>query len=186
MLPGMLAGDPALVHSVAHHCLDVAACALLLTSHFRSPVRVSPKTTAALIALHDIGKFTRPFQAKAGEPLWPQALGAFRQPPSGPAHDQAGFALLSDEIEFLFSDWPGRSERIPLLRAIAGHHGRPPAMRGADELDRRVACSVCVAAAGKFAQAVRDVIDPPSLPSLSEREIARLAWWLAGRPCHLG
>src|SRR5215469_8238616 len=85
-------GEPAPMHSVPHHSLDVAASALVLLTGFRPPMDVPAATLAALVALHDVGKFTRPFQAKVPE-LWPRSLGPFVQPPPG-FHDDAGYALL--------------------------------------------------------------------------------------------
>ena len=66
-------GDLAPMHSIAHHGMDVAACASVLLDTFRAPVGVPSEALAALIALHDIGKFTRTFQGKV-EPLWPPSL----------------------------------------------------------------------------------------------------------------
>jgi len=169
--------------SVPHHSLDVAAVAAELLVSIPVPVAVDATTISALIALHDIGKFTRSFQGKV-EAMWPAALGPFQRPPAGPAHDAAGFALLwahlSDSLDPLFREWDGRSERAPVLRAIAGHHGRPPAMRMDPELPRSVACSACIAAASSFLDAVLDLMAPPPLPAMTDRERAAFAWWLAG------
>jgi hypothetical protein len=60
------------MHSVPHHSLDVAASATVLLTAFRPPVDVPAERLAALVALHDVGKFTRPFQAKVPE-LWPRS-----------------------------------------------------------------------------------------------------------------
>lgn len=43
--------DPAPMHSVAHHGMDVAACASVLLGVFTPPVDVPPEALAALIAL---------------------------------------------------------------------------------------------------------------------------------------
>ena len=60
-------GEPSPMHSVPHHSLDVAASASVLLGAFRAPVAMPLTALAALIAFHDIGKFTRPFQAKVPE-----------------------------------------------------------------------------------------------------------------------
>src|SRR5580704_10405435 len=55
-----------------------------------------------LVSLHDIGKYSRPFQAMARE-CWPvNALGSYPRtnPPPGPRHDVVGLHFLSD----IFSD----------------------------------------------------------------------------------
>jgi CRISPR-associated endonuclease/helicase Cas3 len=67
-------GEAAPMHSVPHHSLDVAASAFVLLTAFRAPIDVLDATLAFLVALHDIGKFTRPFQAKVRK-LWPPSLG---------------------------------------------------------------------------------------------------------------
>ena len=176
------AGAPAVMHSIAHHSLDVAAAATLLFPILRSPVTIPAATLTAFVALHDIGKFTRTFQAKV-EALWPPALGRFSPPPAGYPHDAAGYVLLSgalsDRIDPMFTTWRTRARRAPILRAITGHHGRPPPEPQHD-LPERVACKACLAAAGTFIDAVLEVLAPPPLPALGDTERDRLAWWLAG------
>ncbi|MDA8051605.1 MAG: CRISPR-associated helicase Cas3' [Rhodospirillales bacterium] len=176
------AGDTVPFHSVAHHCLDVAAAGSALLTAFPPPVPVPPGALAALLALHDIGKFTRTFQAKVEE-LWPQSLGPFIAPPAGYPHDDAGFLLLTEQLagrlDPLFRDWPSRAAREPLLRAVAGHHGRPPSEARA-VLPRAHACPVSISAAGAFIDAALAAIDPPPLPLLDGPQRARLAWFLAG------
>ena len=71
------------MHSVAHHCLDVAAVAQELLPLFPpSQEGVPPSWITGIVALHDIGKFTRPFQAKV-RALWPARLGPFAPEPAG-------------------------------------------------------------------------------------------------------
>jgi len=119
--------DAPAMHSVPHHCLDVAAAATVLLPIFPPPINIPAASVVALIALHDVGKFTRPFQAKV-QALWPTAsLGPFNTPPAGYPHDQTGYALmtgpLAELIAPLFGNWTAAA-RQPLLRAVAGHHGR--------------------------------------------------------------
>ena len=87
----------------------------------------------ALAALHDIGKFTLPFQMKVPE-LWPPEFGPFpSQAPPDFRHDAAGAYLFKlRPIEELLvrrfgPAWEALS--IGLLQAVAGHHGRPVATR---------------------------------------------------------
>ena len=175
-------GDPAPMHSVAHHSLDVAACAAALLEVFPPPVTLPAAPLAALVACHDIGKFTRTFQAKVEE-LWPASLGPFMRPPPGHPHDEAGFTLLIDPLagllDPLFVKWERPSMRLPLLRAVAGHHGRPPQERDTP-LPRAVACPACVGAAGAFITAALAVLAPPPMPTLTPPDRHRLAWFLAG------
>lgn len=92
----------------------------------------------ALAALHDIGKFTLPFQMKVPE-LWLREFGPFpSQAPPDFRHDAAGAYLLKLRpierilVGRLGSAWEALS--AGLLQAIAGHHGRPRHCR-------RIACS---------------------------------------------
>jgi CRISPR-associated endonuclease Cas3-HD len=147
-------GEPAPMHSVPHHSLDVAASALVLLTTYRAPFEVAATTLAALVALHDVGKFMRPFQAKVPD-LWPPSLGPFSQPPPG-FHGDAGYALLcgplAPQVARLFKEWRTASARQALFRAVTGHHGRPPREFDTPDLGRRVACPICIGAAGAFTE----------------------------------
>jgi CRISPR-associated endonuclease/helicase Cas3 len=175
-------GEPAPMHSVPHHSLDVAASAVVLLTAFRSPVDLPAATLAALVALHDVGKFTRPFQAKVPT-LWPPSLGPFSQPPPG-FHDDAGYALLcgalARHVDPLFAEWKSASSRYALFRAVTGHHGRPPREFDTPDLGRKVACGVCIGAASAFTDQALAAIDPPPLPRLDAATRDRLAWFLTG------
>jgi CRISPR-associated endonuclease/helicase Cas3 len=94
-------------HSVPHHSFDVAAVCLVLLEKIRVPLSLSPQSLVALVALHDIGKFTRPFQSKAPD-LWPECLGAFAPAPTGWPHDKADYALLKSE-----KIWPQLTALFP-------------------------------------------------------------------------
>lgn len=178
-------GDAVPMHSVPHHCLDVAAAAFLLLAQFPPPVAGVPALwVAALAALHDIGKFTRPFQAKVPA-LWPACLGPLAPGGTGWSHDLAGYALLNGRalrarLDPLFSLPWEYGERVPVLAAIAGHHGRPPEPPDRPDLPRNVACRVCLDTAGAWIDAVLHTLEPPPLPALTERDTAALVWWLAG------
>src|SRR5579859_1324696 len=169
--------DAPAMHSVPHHCLDVAAAATVLLPIFPPPINIPAASVVALIALHDVGKFTRPFQAKV-QALWPTAsLGPFNTPPAGYPHDQTGYALmtgpLAELIAPLFGNWTAAA-RQPLLRAVAGHHGRPPIVTlGAAVLPRSVACTACLEAAAEFLESVFTLLAPPALPKLSARDRGR-------------
>ena len=118
-------GGQVTYHPLIGHALDVAAVATVLTGP--QGFRMAPSTLAFLIALHDVGKLSRPpFQAKVPY-LWPSALGAYpatRPPPAGPRHDAVGFMLLRDVLDeqldpFLPSGaggWRPRPADAPLYR----------------------------------------------------------------------
>jgi CRISPR-associated endonuclease/helicase Cas3 len=177
------ADDGVTAHSVVHHCLDVAAAAAALLAIYPPPGAIPASTVIALIALHDVGKFSRTFQAQVPA-LWPHCLGPFEPPPSGYYHDLVGYLMLtgplSDEITPLFGNWSSRASRDPLLRAIAGHHGRPPDVRFGEMLPESVVSGACLEAATEFVRAVLALFEPEPLPKLTPRERHQLAWWFAG------
>jgi CRISPR-associated endonuclease/helicase Cas3 len=169
------------------HALDVAAVALLLP---HDGLELDGRALGWLVSLHDIGKFSRPFQAKARE-HWPEAwLGALDPddvPPPGPKHDALALVLLEDVAEDLLAGvlplrqsrvgW-ARGDRAHLFRAIAGHHGRPVAKPDAGG---KVLGPGCKAAARAFVQAMTDVFRPLPLPCPSNAlALAQLEWSLAG------
>ena len=170
-------------HPAAYHCLDVGAVAFVLLRDGVSrppPPWDGPElriSIAALIALHDVGKFTRPFQIKRPD-FWPPVLGRMEATP-GPSHDTAGFVLLqrqlAGELDPLLLDW-ARYDRVPVLAALCGHHGRPP--QDCEQLAPKAACSPCIAAAQEFVRGVLAALSSPPLPSMDGRPA--LAWWLAG------
>jgi CRISPR-associated endonuclease/helicase Cas3 len=177
------------VHPLLAHSLDVAAVAILLP-RLRN-FDIDPRMLGFLVSLHDIGKFSRPFQAKARE-HWPvSVLGPYPadNPPPGPAHDAVGWNLLSDalanRLDALLPAWTERErgwkafDRVQLWRALAGHHGRPPAE--SDRISENVVCTACKDAAGQFLDEMRLVFHPPlwKRPA-TEREVVRLSWHLAG------
>jgi CRISPR-associated endonuclease/helicase Cas3 len=177
------------VHPLPAHSLDVAAVAILLPGPRN--FNIDPRMLGFLVSLHDIGKYSRPFQAKARE-CWPTgALGPYpsTNPPPGPAHDVVGMHFLSDvlanRVEDLLPAGAGRepgwkaSDRMHLWRALAGPHGRPPAE--ANRISRAVVCNDCHDAAGEFLDAMRLVFRPPPWKRpASEREVVQFSWCLAG------
>ena len=178
-------------HSVLAHSLDVAAVAMLLVQ--RQKDILTPQTLGFLISLHDIGKFSRPFQAQVPA-HWPTdmlgALSASNPPPPGPRHDALGLYMLrrplADQLHSILPPRRGSvrgwtdSDRGHLWRALAGHHGRPP-----EQLDPppgpKVLCGNCLAAAAGFIDAMGEVFHPPPLLRPTEVEdVVRLGWRLAG------
>jgi len=172
-------------HPLVAHALDVAGVAVLLAQ----PVRDVPaQAVGFLVALHDIGKFSRPFQAMAPE-HWPvAALGRFTPAPPGPKHDALGFHLLSRPLAALLDPaLPRRvvgghwieGHRAALLRSLTGHHGRPPKDPG--HADATIVCPACIAAAEEFAAAMAQIFQPTPLPAIRpDRSLHALAWRLAG------
>ena len=184
-------GAAASWHPAACHGLDVAAVAeALLRAHpiaAQSIAKSCGWTTEAfiravvfLIALHDIGKFSRPFQAKAPD-HWPPALGAYCNAP-GPRHDELGLRLLLDDkifgtLQRVFPGWADPPIKV-LLGAIAGHHGWP--VECPPPLQTRIVCVPCLDAARAFAKAAADLLKPPPLGVPPKGTAVIASWWLAG------
>jgi CRISPR-associated endonuclease/helicase Cas3 len=101
---------------------------------------VDPRMLGFLVPVHDIGKFSHPFQAKAPA-YWPVGvLGPYpAQHLAGPAHDTVGASILTHALADRFTELlPGSAgrqadwkpaNRMHLWRALSGHHGRPPRMK---------------------------------------------------------
>ena len=183
--------SPVKCHPVAYHCLDVAAVARELLrirpamlERMAGRVQARPdeleKLVVFLIALHDIGKFSRGFQALVPQ-FWPEkALGPFREAPYI-SHWQLGFDMLlaRNNIMALAEKLEQRDAYglNPLLMAIAGHHGRPP-VKDSDanpDGDR-----ICMQIAHEFLIDMLSLLSPPPCPWLSSKSAKPLSYWLAG------
>ena len=140
-----------------------------------------------LLALHDIGKFARVFQAKSPA-NWPLALGPFRQIPPGNSHVITGFQMLvafSDDgpvREIFDAVLPGwrASDRKVLFRALAGHHGKPPDEGTGSSIGPQDVCPVCAAAAQEHTRAMYELLRPDALPCRSQNQLTMLAVGLSG------
>lgn len=175
-------------HPLAYHSLDVAAVAdVLLRRDPRRLERMSKCVGAQsydlhgvlvfLVALHDVGKFSRHFQAKSD--LGP--LGALPAPTPGARHDAIGYALLTDiefELDALLSPCLDvASDAPPMLAAVTGHHGSPALDAGnrwKEGFGSRELKDVRA-----FVSGLIDLLQPPSLQKLKSRAKI-LSWHLAG------
>ena len=192
---------------VAHHGLDVAACVEAYLRH--NPARLSREvrlsglsgaahvaTCAFLAALHDLGKFSKSFQALAPE-VWPvAALGPVPAAlPGRVYHWQASAVLLNAgpvhrALAPVFGPFgPDRQ----VIAAVAGHHGVAPDMDHLDRCDAQQAerdpliGKACVAAAVAFCEDLvrlfpdlRDIGDPHDTAgfSFSLNGLVTLADWV--------
>ena len=92
-------------------------------------------------------------------------------------HDTAGYGLLTlpleDKVtEQLMPHW--RNGGRAMLRAVCGHHGRPP--RDIDGISSGEACDVCLTAAKAFALDSMRVIGGEAMPRPETAVALRLAW----------
>jgi len=192
--PELRDGEPAW-HPLAYHCLDVAAVAerLLLCSPRKlagiarilgTTPEAARQFLVALIALHDVGKFSADFQAKS-ETAWPESVLGARQTRRGEGrHDKIAWAMPRDQLELRQLLQPAIAEWSPgnlfeLWDAVVGHHGQPVA-RG-PHLRAEGMKPVCWSAGKLFcADVVRLLPQSDPLPLPDERALAVLSWCLAG------
>ncbi|MEZ5816622.1 MAG: CRISPR-associated helicase Cas3' [Hyphomicrobiaceae bacterium] len=170
-------------HPAAYHCLDVAACAQvilerlpLLRRRLATLLDVADPATSlpALIALHDVGKFSRAFQRKSMA-CWRPDLFGVEEPPSDPGHATSGFHLWS--ITELWRHLGADDEMRPLAQAVFGHHGAP--IRNADTFHlRNVFGRKGLVLADGFATAVIAALDPQ--PFGRDAQFERASWLVAG------
>jgi len=187
-------------HPLVYHCLDVAAagvellrCDPRLVSSFERATGCAagpllPWLTFFLV-LHDLGKFSVPFQQQVPE-LQEKLQGKKPEFSSSVRHDRLGFYLYQSR----FGDWffkkcggllsvggrpigPGTLD--PWWMAVTGHHGRPP--DGAVDFDIPLQFgSDGAAAAEHFAGEIFRLLSPGPLSLSSKEAIKTSSWLLAG------
>ena len=193
-------GDPR--HKpLLHHLLDVAAVALQWqranpTALAREAALLAGrpehvvKTAAFLVAMHDVGKVSRGFQAKVPD-LWPQrVLGQRGQEPDRGHWRNTAILLRADgmagDLKELFPPLE-QDDLAPIIAAIAGHHGKPPdghyeVNAGSDKAVRDPELgAACVGVARAMFGRVRELIEPDPLPSLTRHQhVTQWSWRLSG------
>lgn len=185
---------PAPMHPVVYHCLDVAAVAEQLQHLRRQDIdricakfKIPPKEFMALntllIALHDIGKFSRTFQGLVEE-HWPQILGDEVTRDPNTSHWQLSYELLlNGTINEKLNQAISPASQTGLnyfLGAISGHHGRPPANPTGIYINRRQACAICKTQAEAFLDDLLALLPPPQCSWLTEETARELSFWLSG------
>lgn len=179
-------------HPALFHMLDVAACAGELydaeAQRFFSLQRRYKISSGSLrgqiirlVALHDIGKFGRGFQAKVPA-LWPPFLGLIPDHPPQLRHDAAGVQMLlgklAADVEPLFSGYTGRQKRM-LVTAVCGHHGEPVEADMAGDPSETIGRK-SIDAAREATRALLEILPPCEQVELSDDAIAALSHMLAG------
>ena len=183
-------------HPLAYHSLDVAAVgeALLTCDRgfgecFSRLLGLSREEADPLIcyllALHDIGKFARKFQAKAPH-VYPDCFG---DDPAGVAahydHGAGGLRLFDVDTE-AFRLPRGTRSRIwrPLISAVTGHHGAPPEPRGRERMITLRGVdfgSAGIDAAHEFIRQAHGLLAPPQdVPALDSGHSRRASFAVAG------
>ncbi len=180
-------------HPLAFHSLDAAAVGeALLNEHRGLTDRLcgllglpEPKTVALLrflICLHDIGKFARRFQAKVPE-RFPACFDIDASKISNRFdHGLGGLRLFSKHPDiFGVSDRRQARRWLPVVSAVAGHHGSPPAFNAGGGETRIEFGGAGLEAARAFAEWTRVLLDPPDpMPQMDDDRARRISWLLAG------
>ncbi len=188
-------GAASLFHPAAYHSLDVAAVAMCLLAQRQSglarmaarlqiPQDDLKRLAIFVIALHDIGKFSRSFQALAPD-HWPtDILGKFPDEISQASHWQLSYDLLlerdgviADQLRCMLQ--PASAYGFNnIIAAIAGHHGVPPAEQ--NTINANQICDQCRNAASAFLIDTASLFNPPQIPWLKQKLARPLSFWLAG------
>ena len=179
-------------HPLPLHSLDVAAVGTTLLTAERAPGGTLPellglsvedtiRCTSCLLALHDVGKFAKRFQAKA--PRWFPSV--FEQSPDTVPtqfdHGAGGLRLFDAEPA-AFHAPPGADVRALrlLVSAVFGHHGSPPTADGPGAL-RADFGTAGIAAARLFVGEIWDFFSlGEAWPYLDLERTRRASFALAG------
>ena len=161
-------------HPAAWHMLDVAACAeLLLPGHIKFS-RIDKKFRHAiliLVALHDVGKFSKCFRAQINNKEKPP----FR-------HWELSDHLLLGFDQILAEHMGGdRASRFHLYATVAGHHGGPPSrVRQNASRKNRAIGDDGKAAAHAFIEKLLTIFPEASLSGLTDTDSEKLSWLISG------
>ena len=182
-------------HPLAFHSLDVAAVGESLLTRHRGLESALPhllglaredavRLVRFLLAVHDIGKFAKKFQAK--EPnLYPEYFGDDPARLAARYDHGAGGLRLFDANADLFSLPSGTSLGVwrPLISAVTGHHGTP-AEGGIGESEvalKRDFGKSGIEAARTFIRRAHELFAlPKELPRLDRGRIRRASFAVAG------
>ncbi len=189
-------GNGADWHPLVYHCLDVAAVGRVhltrnpqLTTQLVEKMGLEEQSAtdllSLLLAFHDLGKFSRPFQAKMPA-LYPAVLGT-PETPSTPHHDAAGLILwrnpafataraviaANDRVVRQLGRWVGAS---------IGHHGAPVSSETLSS-GKEVFGEGGLAAAADFARAAAALLfphEPLRIIQAKEAQRHEASWLVAG------
>ena len=194
-------------HLLPYHCLDVAAVGSLLLSpnkplckqlatQLQVPTEWLREFFVFCLALHDLGKFSRSFQALRQD-LSPDLVKAnLRMPYGAERHDSLGFCLWREVLQSTlaeklnFSDLEPKEIRAwfkhyePWMEIVTGHHGIPPKRKLKERLcnffqteDEQAALSFTQYVFNLF---LNDFDFRPLLDKELKKRLQAASWQLAG------
>lgn len=139
-------------------------------------------TISLLIAIHDIGKFSKQFQSKRPE-FFPQGIGSMTGPV--PNHSDAGFCLFNesykgklpilDELETYLIRQDGRGMSL-IYYGIFGHHGRPINPISASMISSMFSAQ-CMDVVQEFIVECIAILKPEPITIFDTNAFS---WWLSG------
>ena len=183
-------------HPLAYHSLDVAAVGEVLLASERGygesfsrlldvPREEVEPLVCYLLALHDIGKFAKKFQAKAPN-HYPDC---FDDDPASLSahydHGAGGLRLFDVAAEAFKLPGGARSRRWrPLISAVTGHHGAPPEPRHTDSMSTLRGSDfgkAGIQAAHEFIRQAHDLLAPTNgIPTPDSRRMRSASFAVAG------
>jgi len=194
-------------HLLPYHCLDVAAVGAMLLKQntllskkiseiTRLDEKISHYWILMFLGLHDIGKFSVTFQGLRKDLISKlQGKGTSKQ--YTVRHDSLGHLLWEDEVwrSSILPEMEGEKEYWQeilniLSKAFSGHHGKPPSLRGRNDIrlrlqnffeenDKAAALSFFNDLQTLFSQQFQPALDMISPLDLHDR-IKQASWFLAG------
>jgi len=190
-------------HLLPYHCLDVAAVGhQLLAKHptlgavvgekLEMEIGLFCRQAIFLLALHDLGKFSENFQNLRPD-LFKMLQGREKQQTQGLRHDTLGFRLWKEALRIRFvgqrdsGSRKSRRSKTPnqslddWLRAVTGHHGKPPIEASTGAFKDHVK-PIDVEAAWQFIQDTAGLLLDGNLtfPNPDPERMANASWLLAG------
>ena len=182
-------------HPLVFHCLDVGAVGEALLIGHRGlgaslpylldlPQEDAFRLVRYLLCLHDVGKFAKKFQAKVPE-HYPDCFDDDPQRVAG-NYDHGAGALRLFDADGNFFELPNTVQFgmwRPLVSAVAGHHGAPPAPRTDETIVtlRSDFGALGIEAARAFIHQVHELFSMPmESTQLSRNHLRRASFALAG------
>ncbi|WP_179137740.1 CRISPR-associated helicase Cas3' [Candidatus Entotheonella palauensis] len=198
-------------HPMVYHSLDVAASGkAFLQGHHRLRIRLAHELgleddhlflgwITFFLALHDLGKLTESFQLQRPN-LFAELRGSSTNRKRSERHDSLGFMFWIDKLRAIMQEenWLGCADDRrtlqnlyhhalgPWMRAVTGHHGKPPSLKSDQPLSHFFS-EADQEAAMAFCREARQLLlpdqAPVTLPPIDKdfvRRSQRVSWWLAG------
>jgi CRISPR-associated endonuclease/helicase Cas3 len=175
-------------HLLPYHCLDVAAAGTYFIEHdprlssiflshplFRDNRGLLP----FLLALHDLGKFSQPFQDKIQRDVGSAGHTA-------EAWEYLSLSLKKGDLKAYFAEKTSEVKELEkhlsiLFPSIAGHHGTPPKSIDIYKSCLRDFGTENRAAADAFIREIAELFLPaPVIGTPDRKETKKLSWLLAG------